>query len=183
MGTENLARDPIDVLAAALDQATDVLAEVRAAQLDLATPCDDWTVAQLVDHLVATPTNFATLMRGGRPDFTSPAPRVDADRAERFRVVGEGLLRLWRDQGGEAQAGSADPAWQLAELAVHTWDLATAIGYRTDTLDPEVAQRGLEFMRANLTDENRGQAFQPERAAPANATTYTQIAAFAGRHV
>lgn len=32
-------------------------------------------------------------------------------------------------------------------------------------LDPEVARVGLGFMQANLTGENRGQAFRPERPA------------------
>ena len=50
--------------------------------------------------------------------------------------------------------------WQTAEFAVHAWDLARAIGY-AGRLDPEVAERGLAFMTASLTDESRGGAFGP----------------------
>jgi hypothetical protein len=46
-----------------------------------------------------------------------------------------------------------------------------------------VAERGLAFMRANLTPDNRGAAFGPEQTAPDDADAYQQIAAFAGRQV
>ncbi len=84
------------------------------------------------------------------------------------------------------QAGQDSPAdgaadWQCAELAVHTWDLATALGRPTDGLDPEPAERGLAFMRASLTEDRRGPAFGPEQPAPDGADAYRRIAAFAGR--
>jgi hypothetical protein len=66
---------------------------------------------------------------------------------------------------------------------VHTWDLATALGRPTGTLDPDVAEHGRAFMLASLTDDNRSPAFGPERPAPADADAYTRIAAFAGRPV
>ena len=46
---------------------------------------------------------------------------------------------------------------------MHTWDLARAIG-RSAPLDTDVAERGLAFMSASLTDENRGRAFGPEQS-------------------
>jgi hypothetical protein len=38
-------------------------------------------------------------------------------------------------------------------------------------------------MAASMTDEMRGDAFAPERPAPADADAYQRIAAFAGRSV
>jgi hypothetical protein len=75
------------------------------------------------------------------------------------------------------------PDWQSAEIAVHTYDLAVALGRPTSELAPEVAERGLALMRANLTPENRGSAFEPEQPAPDGADVYQRIAAFAGRTV
>lgn len=178
MASDDLTRDPIEVLTAALQQADAILAQVREDQLDLTTPCEDWTVAQLVDHVVATPEQFAVMMRGERPDFSAVPPHVGTDRAEQFRAGSDALLAQWGEQSDDARANSA---WQLAELAVHTWDLATATGQSTETLDPDVARRGLAFMRANLTAENRAPAFRPEQTAPDGAGPYEQIAAFAGR--
>ena len=66
---------------------------------------------------------------------------------------------------------------------MHTWGLATATGRSTGDLEPAVAERGLAFMRANLTDDNRGAAFAPEQPAPEGADAYQRVAAFAGRSV
>ena len=173
------AASPLDVLARALDQTTRVLAEVRPEHLDLPTPCREWTVQRLVAHLVSDPGNFATMMRGGRPDFDA-VPAVGPDPAGAFRAAGEELMSAWRDQDASAVPG-AD--WQTAELAVHTWDLARGLGRPTDDLDTEVAARGLDFMRTALTPENRGRAFAPEQPAPPDAPVYEQLAAFAGREV
>ena len=69
------------------------------------------------------------------------------------------------------------------ELAVHTYDLATALGRSTADLDPEIAQVGYDFMSTSLTDDNRGNAFRPEQPAPDGADIYQRLAAFAGRSV
>lgn len=86
--------------------------------------------------------------------------------------------------GCRGRDGSDQPSpldWQLAELSVHTWDLATALGETTAGLDPEDAERALAFMRDNLTRENRCGGFAPEQEAPSGADSYTLLAAFAGR--
>ena len=86
-----------------------------------------------------------------------------------------------------ALAENPDPQpgidWQCAEIAVHTWDLATALDRSTATLDPEVAEHGRAFMLASLTDDIRAPAFGPELPAPEGVDAYTRIAAFAGRPV
>ena len=66
---------------------------------------------------------------------------------------------------------------------MHTWDLASALDRPTDDLDQDIAARGLEFLRAGLTDDNRAPAFGPARPAPDGADAYARIAAFAGRTV
>ena len=71
--------------------------------------------------------------------------------------------------------------WQIAEFAVHTWDLARAVGQSTD-LDPDVALRGLAFMSGALArPESRGDYFGPEVPVPNDAPPYDRIAAFAGQ--
>jgi len=172
------ASSPVDVLSRALDQAAQVLGDVRPEHRELPTPCREWTVGRLVDHLVAAPGHFVTMMRGGEPDWAAEPEHLDAGWAEAFRSAAGELARAWQERDDAASAG-AD--WQTAEFAVHTWDLARGIERPTGDLDPEVARRGLAFMRANLTADNRGAAFGPEREAPAGATAYDQLAAFAGR--
>ncbi|MGA9747662.1 MAG: TIGR03086 family metal-binding protein [Nocardioides sp.] len=172
--------DPVRTLSLAMEQTADMLARVTPELLDRETPCADWTVQRLVDHLVADPITFAAMLRGEEPDWTAHAETVTDDWEAHFRRGAADLLALWRQQD-EAARGGAD--WQAAEFAVHTWDLARAIGASTDGLDPVVAEVGLAFMEANLTDDNRGGAFGKARPAPEGASAYDRIAAFAGRPV
>ena len=166
------------VLRRGLDQLERLVADVRPEAADDPTPCTDWTVRDLVDHVVAAPARFARMVRDEPIDWTAPTPPAGDDPAGAFRAHADDLLSAWREQTGAAQVD-----WQCAELAVHTWDLATAVHADTSTLDPEVAERGLAFMQASLTPDNRGPVFGPEQPAPEGADAYGRIAAFAGRSV
>jgi uncharacterized protein (TIGR03086 family) len=169
------------VLRRALDQLSALLADVRPDAAGNPTPCPDWSVQDLVDHVVATPTRFAQMLRSEPVDWSAPTPSAGNDPAGAFRASADDLMDAWRNT---ADGGHAPPVdWQCGELAVHTWDLATALHASTDTLDPQVAERGLAFLQANLTAENRDPAFGPARPAPEGSDAYQRIAAFAGRSV
>lgn len=169
----------IVVLSRALDQAGDALAEVRAGDLDRPTPCSDWTVRQLAGHLSAAPSRFLATGRGEEVDWSATADAGPHEWTDRFRSAADDLIHHWHQQDDQ-QAPMAD--MQSAELAVHTWDLLTAVG-RSLPLDPEVAERGLAFLQQNLTDDNRGEVFGPPVEVGAGATPYDRLAAFAGRDV
>ena len=174
--------DDLEVLARGLEQTARLLAEVPEERLGDPTPCHDWTVAELVDHLVAAPANFAHMVRREEVDWSAPTPHVGGERADVFRAGAADLIAALRATKDDRVPGpGAD--WQSAEMAVHTYDLAVALARPTADLDPEVAERGLAFMHENLTADNRGHAFGPEQPAPDGADPYQRIAAFAGRTV
>jgi uncharacterized protein (TIGR03086 family) len=164
------------VLSRGLDQFLVVLEEVPADGLAAPTPCSEWTVGDLVDHVVQNPASFAARIRGEKVDWTQATPHQGEPVTAYRRHVAD-LLRAW-EANPDAQPG---PDWQSAEMAVHTWDLATALGRSMDDLDAEVAERGLAFLRGALTPGRRGSAFGPEQHAPEGANAYERIAAFAGR--
>ena len=169
--------DSIRVLSRALDQAGDVMARVKPDQLSAPTPCSEWDVATLIGHLLADTHNFLATLRGERPDFTAAPEPVRDGWTTAFRSAADDLVHAWHQHGADS---SSDPDWQTAEFAVHTWDIATAIGAPVAELDPEVAERGLAFMRANLTADRRGDAFGPEQDPPGPGS-YERLAAYAGR--
>jgi uncharacterized protein (TIGR03086 family) len=173
--------EDLDVLRRGLDQMAGLLARIRPEDLGRSTPCGDWTVRDLVDHVVAAPEKFARMVRGESIDWSAPTPPAGDDPADAFRAHADDLLAAVGDGTGRPGAPGAD--WQCAELAVHAWDLATALDVSTDGLDAEVAERGLAFMQENLTPERRGPAFGPARPAPEGADAHDRIAAFAGRSV
>jgi uncharacterized protein (TIGR03083 family) len=169
----------LTTLSRALDQLGDLLLHVQADGLDDPTPCTDWTLGDLADHVVASPQRFVTMLRGEEPDWSAPPEHREDGWAGAFRSAADDLMHLAHEaaDGG----GGMDPDWMTAEFAVHTWDLVHALGRSTAELDPEVAERGLAFMQANLQEGMRGEAFGPEQPAPADGDAYDAVAAFAGR--
>ena len=172
--------ESIVVLSRALDQAGDVLAAVHPDQLGQPTPCGDWDVAQLIGHLVNAPVRFLEMARGAEPDWSAAPRPVAGNWVADFRSNADDLIHYWHQAGATADAGQVD--WQIAEIAVHTWDVARATD-QSPSLLPEVAERGLAFMSAMLTPENRGKAFAPPVGVPDDASVYDRLAAFAGRAV
>jgi uncharacterized protein (TIGR03086 family) len=160
----------------ALEQVTTLLGQVTRADLGRPTPCSEWTVADLSDHLVNSVAGMTTMARGGRPDFGATTHHDDPAAA--LRVEGRALVEALATNGGSFPEGMA-----AAELAVHTYDLAVGLGRSTADLDPGIAETGLAFMRDSTRDDDRGGAFGPEQPAPDDGTAYERIAAFAGRVV
>jgi uncharacterized protein (TIGR03086 family) len=159
-----------------LDQLGALLRSVTPEDAGRTTPCSEWTVADLSDHVVNSVAGMATMASGGEPDWAATTHHNDPAAA--LDREGRGLVEALGSGEGAFPAGMA-----AAELAVHTYDLATALGMVTTGLDPEVAEVGYAFMIASMTDDMRGDAFAPEQPAPAGADAYQRIAAFAGRSV
>jgi uncharacterized protein (TIGR03083 family) len=159
-----------------LDQLGAVLGTVTPEDAGRATPCSEWNVADLSDHIVNSVAGMATMARGGEPDWSAATHHDDPSTAlqREGRVLVDAL---------DAGNGGFPDGMAAAELAVHTYDLTTALGRPTAGLDPEIAEVGLAFMSASMTADMRGDAFGPEQPAPAGADAYQRIAAFAGRSV
>lgn len=173
--------DQMGVLALqrALTQAADLLDQVASEDLSRPTPCADWDVRDLANHLIAQPRIFVTMLQGSPPGWNG---REDYSHqlGEELRTRGNALVNLWREVGDDAML---DPDWQAAEIAVHTWDLATALGRSTDDLDEPLAQRSLVTMDRVLGPLRKGRAFADARSAPEGSNAYEHLAAYAGRIV
>lgn len=168
---------PVTVLGRALDQARAALTTVSPDDLEKPTPCQGWSVRELMGHLLASPGHFLGSGQGEDVDWAAPAEVGDGGWADRFREDADRLMEHWRAQPAD-QAGMAD--MQSAEIAVHTWDLLRGTGH-TMPLDPEVAERGLTFLQQGLTEENRGDAFGTPVEVGADASPYDRLVAFTGR--
>jgi uncharacterized protein (TIGR03086 family) len=83
--------------------------------------------------------------------------------------------------GGEAPLGGRVDQ-QIAELAMHGWDLVKATGQRAD-LDPAVAEHALNWSHRVLRPEFRGpdKAFGLEVPVPPDAPAYERLAGWFGR--
>ena len=174
--------DEAGILSRALDQTGDLLDRVHAEAVSRPTPCEQWDVGALADHVIADGTRFVAMLRGGQADWGAPVPHISESWGPRFKVGADDVLHAWDQAADGAEGGAAVPVGVLvAEYAVHSWDLAQALGVPSSELDPELAEVGLEFMQASLKPEMRTGAFGPEVTAPEGAGAYERLAAFAGR--
>lgn len=144
---------PIDHTDAARRMAELVVAVPDEALGD-PTPCADYTVAALLDHIGFLAAAFA---RKGRKEADDPvagppplgdAAHLPADWRTSIPVSLGELADAWRDPAaweGSSQAGGFDlPAEvvgliALEELVVHGWDLARATGQPFEATDADVA--------------------------------------------
>jgi uncharacterized protein (TIGR03086 family) len=189
-----MTSDPLSVLVRAVGQAGDLVAGVKPEQADLPTPCRSWNVRQLVEHLIHDLEQFTKTASGGRADWSSPAAEVEESWVQAYQSRADALTAAWgpaeltgtTELPGLGEVPARTPLdMQVAELAVHAWDLATATGQSMD-LDPEVAEVGLALMRANLAPQFRGteaegKSFGPEVDPGPDAGPYERLVAFAGR--
>ncbi len=168
---------PMDQLARALDQAGRALETITPDTLDLPTPCSEWTVRQLAEHVASDPTRMAQMGRGEKVDFGADPGIPVGELATAFRAGADELLTQMRDLPEDEQ-GSA--GFWIAEFAVHSWDLAQGTGAGI-ALDDSIAETGLAAMKHGLTQDRRGAAFAPEVQVPTDASAYERLAAFSGR--
>lgn len=180
--------DPLELLSRSVTQAGDVIAGVADGQREMRTPCHEWDVSHLVDHITQSARNGKIRAAGGKPDWTATPPHADDPVAE-FRSVGAALVDAWSgadldgtmEVPGMGEVPRSTPVSQItAELAVHTWDLARATGQST-ALDAQVGEAALAWARTMLKPDLRGHAFAPEVSIDPAAPLYDRVAAFFGR--
>ncbi len=179
----------------AYQQAAEIAAGVDEAQLVEPTPCPDYDVAALVDHLVGASWRAAALGRGEAPGG-GEFPHVElADAPDQLGRAGKDAEAAWSDDArlsatvpmpwGETYTGATLVDMYLAEIAAHSWDLAVATG-QLQRLDDGLARTALDGARAMLKPEYRnvmgpGNPYGSEVEPPADATVVEQFAAFMGR--
>lgn len=163
-----------------------LLAGVKPDQLELATPCTEWNVRELQDHLVGWAHHFAARESGQGEAGDPGGYRAGEDPAREFDASIEPLVTALDGKlsaPGEASQGGFPPSalttMLISEYLLHGWDLATATHQPLPFSERE-AEAGLG-LRALLTPEYRGTAFGPEVAAPPDATALQQLVAFSGR--
>jgi len=161
---------------------------VTPAQWSGPTPCAEWTVRDLVGHVVSVHRQLAE----GRDPSAPPAPAADGD-----------LVAAWADATAAVQAVLADPdraaapaggrfaPMPLEELigrllcidtVVHTWDLARATR-QDERLDAVAVSVAFEGIRPADEAIRGAGGFGPKIDPPPGADEQTRFLCFLGRSV
>ena len=169
------------------------IAGVRAEDLDLATPCGDWTVRAVIAHLVAGIWYFQALAAGepvadlmrGLSDLVGDDPFASYDRA------GGAGLEAWRAPAALERSyalplgerpGREALAIHQADLLIHAWDVAEAT-HQDSTMDPALAAFSLATEEGFIQPAMRGPGRAYAAALPAGpaADEEARLLAFVGR--
>jgi uncharacterized protein (TIGR03086 family) len=173
---------PFDCAAVTLPACLAVLQRLTEDDLSRPTPCTEYTVGDVGQHLVRSMVLLASV--AGEPIDSPVAGTLDT------QVAGsaEAALTAWRQRGldGSVAVGRSVLPASLAveiiplELLVHGWDIAHATGPDIE-VTPEIAGYVLDRARELITEDKRGRSFAAEVSAGGEATAMQRLIAFTGR--
>ena len=165
---------------------------VRPEQWAQSTPCDKWSVRDLVGHIVHEQMWAPELLAGCTPEQVGD--RFDGDNlgsdplhswvlaaaaAREALIAPKALQRPVHLSYGKSTA--VEYGWQMTtELAVHSWDLARAIG-ADPRINPGLAAAVLEYMAPHAEDLRASGLFDPPVPVPDGADAQTKLVAMTGR--
>lgn len=149
MSDDSPPLDLVDLHQRALDATGTIVGRVRDDQMGNDTPCDEWNVRQLLDHVIAGNWWASELAAGATIDDVGQ--RFDGDNvtADAFAAYEASAMAAQAAFGAPGAMGapcavsygpvpgSVYCGHRFIDVLVHGWDLATATGQSTD-LDPEL---------------------------------------------
>lgn len=168
------------------------VAQIRDDQWHAPTPCTEWDVRMLVNHLVSENRWTAPLLAGRT--IEEVGDRFDGD------LLGDDPKRAWAEAREEAVRAVAEPGAMdrvthlsygdtparayvfelFTDLLIHGWDLARAIG-ANERMDPDLVEICYERARGSAEQIRASGVFGPDVTPPPGADTQTVLLAILGR--
>lgn len=172
--------DPLDLYARASEWTLGKVA-IAAGQLGARTPCDDWTVGELMSHMLDTSRYFIGTARGEQapPPPPQPTTPLSADPVADFQTARDELLQAFGEDGAVERTG---PSLGIAfsDALLHGWDLARATG-QDETMPDGLASAAYEMIHGRFTDEQRKGVFKAEVPVAEDASAQERLLAYTGR--
>lgn len=183
-GPDSPPNDELASAEATLGVLQRVLHPIARDDLAKRTPCSEFNVEQLTDHLL----NSITVLGGAAG---AKFPDRDRDDSVERQVIGAArpALDAWhqRGLGDTITIGSNELPAKVAvgilslEFLVHAWDYAKATGHPIDVAD-SFADYVFKFAKKNITPEGRAQVgFDDPVDVPDDAPPLDRLIGFTGR--
>lgn len=160
-----------------------VLRSIHQGDLDLPTPCSEFTVGQLAEHLIGSLISLGAM--AGSVVHSAEAGAVES----RVAFAAQQTLEAWDKRGleGTVQRGQREMPAVLAasilsvELLVHGWDFAVATGQQLRVSD-EVGTYVLDLARTLISPQARQSgSFADAVEVGPDADILDRLIAFSGR--
>ena len=185
-------------LAPASERLASLLRGVGDESLDAPTPCPDYHLGDLVEHVGGLALAFTAAARKATDDPASQrAPSGDGSRLPddwRTRIPRDltALAEAWRDPsawtgvtqvGGGEFPGAQAGLFALDEIVLHGWDVARASGqeYAGDEASLEVLHGFLAGFSRPGQEQMRTGLFGPVVEVPADAPLLDRVLGLSGR--
>jgi uncharacterized protein (TIGR03086 family) len=184
----------LTAMRAACEATGQVVDGVASDQLGLPTPCTEWDVRGLLNHLLGTLSLGEALLSDTAPRVAvAPGglPAVDLIGDDLGKAYRAGVDRLLLAAGGDAlQRTHATPLGEMPgavlggfttlDVLVHGWDLAVATGQQP-AFDDRLAEQVLAFAYQAVTEQTRAPRIGPPVAVPDDAPVTDRLVAHLGR--
>ena len=168
---------PADVWNMAAQKWSDTIAQVGDDDWGKSTPCGQWTVQELVDHAMHWQGMGGSVLGAGTApgqDWAEVQPALSAALADPANL--EGTVEAFGNMPKQGIAGLI-----IADLLVHSWDLARSIG-ADETLPAEAVASTHMCLRRLPTEMLRSEnMFGPEVEVADDASDQDKLIAFVGR--
>lgn len=166
---------------------TGLIAGLTPEHREMSTPCDEWTVHDLIAHMCGGGHMIAGSILGetppaDAPDFLSDGPAAGwAGTVAHLRAAAtpDKLAGTYQFPFGE-MPGEAALAVIVADHVTHAWDLATATA-QSVTIDDDLARWTLATWRPVVPEDRTGPGFKEAVPVGADASPLDQLIGFTGR--
>lgn len=152
--------DDLEVLAEVADELVACCSRIRGDQVGLATPCSEWNLGQLLDHVTGGNRFTVAILDGasaesamadvlgsfGEEHEPGPAAAASIRRLQQAFAEPGALERRCHHLVGEL-TGHQVLALRLHDLIIHTWDIAEASAPPATITDPLMAWSWAELAR------------------------------------
>ena len=161
MSANATVSDPIAIFEKASRRVQEIMSGIRQDQGDAATPCTEWNVRQLMNHVIGGAEVLAGSLEGRLPDGdiggvspnSSYSHEVDVSRLAQAYAEESARILVSADRPGALDGLTPGgvmtvPQFLIAmatDHIIHGWDLARATG-QDETLSPDVVQAAYAMM-------------------------------------
>jgi uncharacterized protein (TIGR03086 family) len=179
-----------------LEQTTEmtgrIIAGVKPEQLSAPTPCAQWDVRAVLNHIIGGNHFFAKVAAGEQIEVPSePRDLVGDDPATAYAQGAKLALEAWRAPGVAEKIvhmpvgdmpGAFATGLHFMDHLVHGWDIAKATG-QEDAVDQSLAEAAYGLVNGNIGDDLRkpGGPFGPEVVVDADCPPAERLVAYLGR--
>lgn len=172
--------EPLDLYGRASEWTLDKVVGAQE-KLDAATPCDEWDVRDLMNHILDTQNYFVGAARGNDVSPPSPHPPelLGDDPAADFEHARAETLSTF---GADGVIDKTGPSLGIAfsDVLLHGWDLAKATG-QDATMPAGLPEAAYAMIHGRFTEDQRKGVFKPEVAVAPNASAQDKLLAYTGR--